>query len=169
MNKNRIERIKTALLKKPYVFSFILIFLVYIFLNLWVNKLYQNIIVFTSYALWFRIHFILFNFLIIPTLVALTLNLAILRFKESLVVKEFGIFSLGAFGGILGGACPGCFAGLFPALLGLFGVTATLASLPFFGLEIQAASTMLLIVSIFLLTKDVVCKIPKNKNDRRRF
>ena len=69
------------------------------------------------------------------------------------------IHALGIFAGVLGGACPGCFVGLFPAVLGLFGVTASLSVLPFYGLEIQAASIVLLIVAIFFLTKETVCKV----------
>ena len=66
---------------------------------------------------------------------------------------------LGVTGGILGGACPGCFVGLFPAFLGLFGMTATLSILPFNGLEIQVASTALLLFSSYFLTKPLTCKV----------
>ncbi|GIU68183.1 MAG: hypothetical protein KatS3mg001_033 [Candidatus Pacearchaeota archaeon] len=159
MKKSRIERIKKAIFERPYVFSFIGIFIIYIAINLIINKLYVNFYVFNSFVLWFRIPFLLFNFLIVPSLVALTINLSILRFKEAGVGKHTGIIGLGAFGGILGGACPGCFVGLFPAFLGLFGLTATLSILPFYGLEIQAASTLLLLVAINLLTRDVICKV----------
>lgn len=70
-----------------------------------------------------------------------------------------GFTFVGVFGGVLGGACPGCFVGLFPAVLGLFGVTATLSILPLYGLEIQAASVGLLVFAVILLTRDTVCKI----------
>lgn len=161
-NKRRIERIKRAVLKKPYVFYFIGIFLVYIALNLWVNQMYVNLPILTSYATWFLVPFVVLNFLLVPFLVALTVNLFIIKFKEmrSVSGKGSGGFGfVGVFGGILGGACPGCFVGLFPAVLGLFGITATLAILPLYGLEIQAASVGLLGFSIILLTRDNVCKI----------
>lgn len=165
MNKERKERIKKAILKKPYVFYFIAVFLVYITINLIVNQLYVNLVVFTSFALWFRIPFLLFNFFLIPFLVALTINLSILRFKEAGFGfgKEGGATGLGIFSGILGGACPGCFVGLFPAFLGLFGVTATLSVLPLYGFEIQLLSAAFLITAIFLLTKDIVCEVPLKK------
>lgn len=160
MNRNRKERIKTAVLKKPYVFYFIGIFLAYITINLIINKLYVNLEVFTTFALWFRIPFLFFNFLLVPFLVALVISLSILRFKEAGFGKHTGAAGFGVFGGILGGACPGCFAGLFPAFLGIFGVTATLSILPLYGLEIQLLSAALLITAVVLLTRDIVCEIP---------
>lgn len=162
LNSRRFQRIKRAILEKPYIFYFIGIFLVYVALNLFINKIYVNLSLFTSFALWFRIPYLLFGFLLIPTLAALTINLSIIKFKEMRRVKSKssgGFTFLGMFGGILGGACPGCFVGLFPAFLGLFGVTASLSILPFYGLEIQAASVGFLVMAIILLTRDTVCKI----------
>ncbi len=166
MNKGRKERIKKVILKKPYIFYFIGIFLAYVAVNLIINKLYVNLEVFTSFALWFRIPFLFFNFLLIPSLVALTINLSILRFKEAGFGKHTGAAGFGIFGGVLGGACPGCFVGLFPAVLGLFGITATLSILPLFGLELQILSAALLTTAIFLLTKDIVCEVPIKKTKK---
>ena len=162
LNSRRFQRIKRAILEKPYIFYFIGIFLIYIAINLIVNQLYVNLSVFTSLVLWFRIPLILFGFLLIPVLVALTINLSIIKFREMRQVKgksSGGFTFLGMFGGVLGGACPGCFVGLFPAFLGLFGITASLSILPFYGLEIQAASIGFLVVAVILLTRDTVCKI----------
>ncbi len=162
LNSRRFQRIKRAILEKPYVFYFIGIFLVYVALNLFINKIYVNLSIFTSFVLWFRIPYLLFGFLLIPALAALTINLSIIKFKEMRYVKNKssgGFTFLGVFGGVLGGACPGCFVGLFPAVLGLFGVTASLSILPFYGLEIQAASMGFLVVAVILLTRDTVCKI----------
>ena len=162
MNKRRFQRIKRAILEKPYIFYFVSIFLIYIALNLFINKVYITLPILTSYATWFFIPFVVLNFLLVPFLVALTLNLSIIKFKEMRPVSSKGgggFGFVGVFGGILGGACPGCFVGLFPAVLGLFGITATLAILPLYGLEIQAASVGLLAVAVILLTRDTVCKI----------
>ncbi len=163
MNKERVERIKKAIFKKPYVFYFIGIFLAYITINLIVNQLYVTLDVFTSLVLWFRIPFLFFNFLAIPFLVALTINLSILRFNEAGFGKHTGAAGFGIFGGIIGGACPGCFVGLFPAFLGIFGVTASLSVLPLYGLELQLLSAALLTSAVFLLTKDIVCEVPIKK------
>jgi len=165
IKERRFGRIKNAVFRKPYVFSFIFIFLAYVGLNLFVNKLYISLSILSSLAKWFLIPFLLFNFLITPFLVALTINLSILRFKEAgsgftVKGKEGGATSMGVFAGVLGGACPGCFVGLFPAILGFFGVTASLSILPLYGLEIQFFSAAFLIFAIFLLTKDVVCEVP---------
>ncbi len=160
--QRRFKRIKRGITEKPYVFYFIGIFLIYIAINLAINQIYNFLPVFTSLALWFRVSFLLFTFLLIPGMAALTINLSIIKFKEMRAVssKGGGGFTFaGMFGGILGGACPGCFVGLFPAFLGLFGITASLSILPFYGLEIQAASAGFLIVAIILLTRDTVCKI----------
>ena len=162
LNSRRFQRIKKAITEKPYIFYFIGIFLIFIAINLVVNKLYVSLEVFTSLVLWFRIPFIFFNFLLIPALVALTINLSIIKFREMRAVnnKAGGGFTLlGIFGGVLGGACPGCFVGLFPAFLGIFGVTASLSILPLYGLEIQLVSIILLVVAVILLTRDTVCKI----------
>ena len=165
IKERRLEKIKKAIFKKPFVFYFIFIFLAYVSLNLFINKLYISLSILSSFALWFLIPFLFFNFLITPFLVALTINLSILRFKEAgpgskIKGKESGATSVGVFAGVLGGACPGCFVGLFPAVLGFFGITASLTILPLYGLEIQFLSAAFLIFAIFLLTKDLVCEIP---------
>ena len=168
MNKRRFEIIKKATIKKPYIFYFILMFLIYIAINIFVNKLYISLSVLKGFALWFLISFLFFNFLLVPFLVALTINLSILRLKEAglLFGKEGGAIGMGVFSGILGGACPGCFVGLFPAVLGIFGITATLSFLPFYGLEIQLLSVILLLVAANFLTKDIVCKVPLEKSKK---
>ena len=105
------------------------------------------------------IPFVVFTFLI-ALLVGLVINLVIIKFKElKHVNKVSGLAAVGLFGGLLGGACPSCFVGLFPAFLGLFGVTASLSSLPLFGLEIQIGSILLLLISVYFLTKNSVCEV----------
>jgi len=162
IKERRLERMRKAIFRKPYVFIFIFIFLAYLGLNFWVNQLYVSFSTLTNLATWFWIPFVLFAFLIVPFLAALTINLSIIRFKEAgFRRREGGAASIGFFAGILGGACPGCLVGLFPAVLGLFGIAGTsLSVLPLQGLEIQFLSSALLIFAVFLLTSDVVCKIP---------
>jgi len=112
-----------------------------------------------TYNLKIIIPFLFFSILV-GLLVAMNLNLVILKFKELRQInKESGLTFLGIFGGLLGGACPSCFVGLFPAFIGLFGITASLSSLPFFGIEILIISAGFLLTSIFLFTRDNVCKI----------
>jgi len=162
IKERRLKRIKKALFTRPYVFYFVFIFIGYLGLNVWVNQLYISFSTLTNLATWFFIPFIFFTFLLVPLLVALTVNLSIIRFKETGFGKREGsATSVGVFAGILGGACPGCLVGLFPAFLGVFGVTGSLSILPLYGLEIQLFSVALMGFAIFLLTKDVVCEVPE--------
>nr|MBI4156533.1 hypothetical protein [Candidatus Woesearchaeota archaeon] len=134
-------------------------------INILINKTFITLpTLFTSYRLSFAIPFIALS-LITALLVAVNVNLIIIKFKELKKMNKKvnagvgGMGALGIFGGILGGACPGCFVGLFPAFLGLFGITASLSILPLYGLEIQILSSILLTMSIFLLTRENICKI----------
>ena len=156
---SRIEKIKGVTLKKPYIYSFIIIFISYLIINIVVNKVYVTAPLLFTYNLKIIIPYILLT-LLVALLVATNMNLIYLKIKDLKNVKKAGgLGFIGIFGGILGGACPSCFVGLFPAFLGLFGVTASLSSLPFFGLEILLGSAAILLISIFLLTKDNICKI----------
>lgn len=148
-------------IKTKYI-QFILFFAGYIILTSLVNK--THIILpslITSYAKWYAISFVLINLIIIPTLVSLTLIMSIEKIRDiGYISAKKGIAPFFAtFATLVGGACPGCFVGLFPALVGIFGSTLTLASLPLYGLEIQIASGVILIISLRYLTRNTVCKI----------
>ncbi len=156
--KQRFKKIKKVIFSRPYIFYFIFIFLAYIFINLIINKVTVPVI--STYKLKFIIPYLFLNILI-AFLIAVNVNLIILKFREikQLKTKDGGLTFMGVFGGLLGGACPGCFVGLFPAFLGLFGITASLSILPLYGIELQIGSVILLIVSLVLLTKNNICKI----------
>ena|SRR3990167_11387151 len=159
INMTRVEKIKNATLKKPYIYSFILIFIIYLITNVIINKIYITAPLLFTYNLKIIIPYIILT-LLTALLVATNVNLIYIKFKElKSVNKTSSLGFMGIFGGLLGGACPSCFVGLFPAFLGLFGVTASLSSLPFFGLEILIGSVILLTISIIFLTKDNICKI----------
>jgi hypothetical protein len=154
------NKLKGVIIKKPI--SFILVFFGYILVNALINKTYVMVPdIYSSFPFWFATIFLFVNLLFVPFLVSLTLNLSfekLLDLKD--VVKGKGMFSfIGIFGTLLGGACPGCFVGLFPAFVGLFGSAFTLSSLPFYGLEIQALSSIILIISLHYLTRRTICKI----------
>ena len=166
--KSEVNRIKKAILNKPYNFSFIIIFLIYIGINIVINKLYITFDVLNGLRIWFLIIFLFFNFIFVKFLVAITVNLVAIKIKELKQIRDAklggetsgGVLSLiGIFGGILAGACPGCFVGLFPAFLGVFGVAASLSKLPLFGIEIQIISSILFVISIKLLSRNVFCKV----------
>ena len=168
--KVRLERVKTSL-SGPYFFLFLLIFVSYMTFDVLVNKLYIRGVVFNGNYL-FSYTFVLFS-AIVTFLTAVSVNLIIYKifelesFREEskkLEIKKAnaqatGVTFLGMFGGLLAGACPGCVAGLFPAVAGLIGVSISLANLPFYGIELQLLSCIFLLIGIFLLTRDNVCKI----------
>ncbi|MEK6935004.1 MAG: hypothetical protein AABW46_03945 [Nanoarchaeota archaeon] len=156
-----MERIKEVSLNKPYIYYFVLIFIIYTVINILVNQVYVTAQTLLTSNLKIVVPYLFFTFLV-AILVALNINLTIKRFKD---LKQLdmgsGLTFVGVFGGVLGGACPSCFVGLFPAFLGLFGITASLSSLPFFGIEILFGSIIFLIMAVVLLTGDNVCKVKK--------
>jgi hypothetical protein len=160
--EGRKEKIKAAIFSWPYSGIFAGTFVSFFVLNVYLN---QSFFVFSnlmSLALWFSISFTFFT-LLVAFLVALNINLMIMKVKllRGVGAGAGGVALAGTFGGIIGGSCPACFVGLFPAMMGLFGVTASLSMFPFQGLEIQAVSAVLLIVSIRMLSAAPVCKIKR--------
>lgn len=154
------KKIKDAILSKPYSFYFIFLFFLYLFFNIWINKLYitYRVLIDNFYYGFFLIFFMIF----VAFLTALNINLIIIKFKEYKKFNyESGWFtSIAVFLGFMGGACPGCIVGLFPAFVGIFfGSTSSLNILPLKGIELQILSVILLILSANLLSKNNVCNV----------
>jgi len=168
MHSFRKEILKKVILTKPYIFYFGIVFIIYFVFNFYVNQLYvTGWDIFSTYRVSFFVPFVFF-LIFIPILVALNVNLVIHKFGELKSLDKRGnvvggVGFLGMVGGLIGGACPGCFAGLFPAIVGIFGISATLVNLPFYGLEIQVLSSVFLLISIYYLTKPVKCEIDLGK------
>jgi len=97
----------------------------------------------------------------------IAITLAVAKIRE-LRAKSAGLGMIGIAVGSLAAGCPGCFFGLFPLILSAFGVSATLAILPWNGLELQAASAVILALSIITLAKetDMTCEV-RTKRRRR--
>ena len=94
----------------------------------------------------------------------INISLLVYRLKEFGADKKSSMTSsMGVFAAALANGCPGCFAGLFPFVLSIFGVSATLSILPFNGIELQVLSATLLGTSIFFLSgkSNFVCEIKK--------
>lgn len=158
-----MNKIIQTIKKRPILFS--LSFILFIALNSILNGTYITMSnFFSSYKFLFAISFTLLNLLIIPFLVAATITLTTQRVIElKKISKKKGLLGIiGTFFAILGGACPGCFAGIFPAVLGLFGFAVNLSILPLKGLEISFISIVLLIIALYYLSKDMTCKVKKN-------
>ena len=163
--ETRKQRIKKTTLQTPYLYSFLGLSLGFLILNSYLNKVHITLpALFQNYKI--SIPFILLN-IAVAILVATNINLAVYRFKEyKNINKSSGLTAAGLAAAFIGGACPSCLVGVFPALLGTFGVAGTsLSILPFYGLEIQVFSILLLTIGLIFLTKDNTCKI---KRKRRR-
>src|SRR3989338_4602547 len=107
----RLNKFKHASIRKPYVYTFIAIFVGYLAVNIFLNQLYITGPESLSNPI-FAIPFVSFN-LIVAALVALNINLIIIKFKDLKSVHQGSTFALlGTFAGVMGGACPGCFVGV---------------------------------------------------------
>lgn len=154
------KKMRQAIFARPYFFYFLFFFFLYLFFNIWANKIYITYeVIFYNPAFGIPLFLLM---ILVAGFVGLNINLLIMKFKDIKKIsgKEGSITTLGIFLGIIGGACPGCIVGLFPVVLGIFGSAAAgLDILPFNGLELQAASLILLIIGAKLLSKPSVCKI----------
>lgn len=154
----RMRIMKQAFLPKPYRYYAVLVIVGYISTSIFFNKLYLTLPVTLGRPLFF-VPFVLLNCMI-AVLLALVINLIVYKVRDmGIFHKHSGLAAVGAFAGLVGGSCPGCFVGVFPALAGLFGVTLSLGKLPFHGLEVLAASAALLTLSAFLLAGQNSCKV----------
>ena len=145
------------LLEKPYVYFVILIFLVYLSLNIMLSGFYNTIpliLVYAETVNWFKLGISLFLTLAIGSLIAFNSVLIYVKYKErKKCKKEFTLSSVGAIGGLVAGVCPLCVTGLIPLILGFIGVSFSLASLPFQGIEVQVLVVIILLVSLINLSR----------------
>ncbi|SRR6056297_500668 len=159
-------RFKSILEKiKEKKFTFFLIIILYDLMNILLNKThltYKNIIY--NHTIFYIVSFVLLNYIFIPILISTTIILSIKKIKDIQKISKKGssISIIAIFGTLLGGACPYCFVGLFPAFVGLFGSTINLGNLPLQGFEIQIISSIILLISIYYLSNPTICKIKKN-------
>ena len=93
------------------------------------------------------------NTLTIGFLVAANGVLVYIKYKERKRCKGVGTASIGAAAGLIVGVCPLCVTGVFPLLLGLFGISFSFGSLPFQGIEIQILVIIILVFSLWMLEK----------------
>ena len=145
------------LLKKPYIYSLIIIFIIYLILLLLISGFYQSIILIFIYAKtinWFELGLSIVFSLIIGILVSVNSLLIYLNYRKMKKCKEAGaIAGIGTLSGLAVGVCPLCVTGLFPLLFSFFGVTFSFVALPFKGLEIQILVIFLLSVSLRMLSR----------------
>ena len=145
---------KTAF-KKPYLYFAIGIFLLYLLLNFLISGFYDTIPLIIAYANdvnWLKLGFSIILSLAIGILVAINGVYVYIKYKERKECASGGtIAGLGTVGGLITGFCPLCITGLFPLIFGLLGVSFSLASLPFQGIEVQLTVVVLLFISLKML------------------
>jgi len=146
-----------TLLKKPCVYFVILIFLVYLSLNIILSGFYNTIPLILVYAKtvdWLKLGISLFLTLTIGALIAFNSVLIYVKYKEKKrCKKEMTLSSAGAIGGLVTGVCPLCVTGLIPLILGFIGVSFSFASLPLQGIEIQILVVIILLASLINLSR----------------
>ena len=146
-----------TLFKKPYIYFVILIFLVYLSLNVILSGFYNAIPLILVYAKtlnWFKLSISIFLTLIIGALIAFNSVLIYVKYKERRKCKkELTLSSAGAIGGLVTGVCPLCVTGLIPLILGFIGVSFSFASLPLQGIEIQILVVIILLASLINLSR----------------
>jgi hypothetical protein len=160
----RIKYIKDTLKEKRYLTTFFIFFIAYVVFYYWIISRFNGSFAFflNSYRLSYLIPAITLNILT-AGLVGIVFSLMHRNLTKLKKVSGKGsIFSgIGIFATALAAGCPGCFAGLFPFVLSLFGITASLSTLPFNGLELQVASVLLLSISTYTLAKEpkITCDV----------
>ena len=146
-----------TLLKKPCVYFVILIFLVYLSLNIILSGFYNTIPLILVYAKtvdWLKLGISLFLTLTIGALIAFNSVLIYVKYKEKKrCKKEMTLSSAGAIGGLVTGVCPLCVTGLIPLILGFTGVSFSFASLPLQGIEVQIFVVIILLASMINLSR----------------
>ncbi len=144
--------------KKQYVYSFFLIFFLYLFFNIILSQFYitlQYIPRYLETIQWWKLIAAGILTLIIGFLVSLNVLLLYFQFQQRRHIKKQSVIvSIGTVGGFATGVCSACVAGFFPFLLGLFGISFSFLSLPFQGIEIQVLIIVLLGVNSYFLDKE---------------
>lgn len=147
----------TQIFKKSYIYWIILIFILYIALNIIFSGFYNTIkliIIYANTVDWLKLGISIILTLVIGFLVAVNSVTAYIKYKERKKCKEgVATASVGTVGGLIVGVCPLCVTGLFPLIFSFLGIGFSFASLPFGGIEIQVLVVIILSISLWMLKK----------------
>ncbi|MBI2045765.1 hypothetical protein HYT23_06915, partial [Candidatus Pacearchaeota archaeon] len=141
----------TQIFKKSYIYWIILIFILYIALNIIFSGFYNTIkliIIYANTVDWLKLGISIILTLVIGFLVAVNSVTAYIKYKERKKCKEgVATASVGTVGGLIVGVCPLCVTGLFPLIFSALGLGFSFGSLPFGGIEIQVLVVIILGIS----------------------
>ena len=148
--------------RKPYVYFVILIFGLYLLINILISGFYNTIpliIVYAKTVNWLELGISILLTFTIGILVAINAVYVYAKYKErKKCAGSATLGGIGTVGGLVTGVCPLCVTGLFPLLLGIFGVSFSFASLPLKGIEVQILVIVILIGSLWMLNKKPITK-----------
>lgn len=157
----RLQKIKSLLKQKSYFKIFLITFIFYLLLSTYlIYYFFNGFYSFFNYQIRYYPYLNILFTLILALLFGINLALIMFRFKE---IKKYNNESgTGIFASILSlfsAGCPVCSFTILSFLIPGLSVTFSLAILPFKGLEIQLLGIIVLLISIFVLTKENICKI----------
>ncbi len=145
------------LIQKPHIYWTIIIFSLYLALNVYLSDFYETAKYLGIYAdqiHWWKLILGIIFTLAISALVAINSVYGYIRYKERQAIEKSEVVTcIGALGGLATGICSSCVVTVFPLVFGLFGITFSWASLPFQGLEIQALIIILLSIGLWWMKK----------------
>ncbi len=161
----RRERITETLVQPKYLAlglaGIIIYSLIYIYtIKLTTGSFEQFLYVMSNYKMTYVLTAIPLT-VITAVLFGITTALTAKKVADLREMKKSGFAGAGLFLSLLASGCPSCALGVFPAVASLFGISATLASLPFGGRELQVLSILLFLASIYFLSADSTCEIKK--------
>jgi len=157
----RLQKIKSILKQKSYFrLSLISSLLYLIFSTYLIYYFFNGFYLFFNYSIRYYPSLNILFTIILSFLFGINLSLIIFRFKE---IKKYNNESgTGIFTSVLSlfsAGCPVCSFTILSFLIPGLSATFSLAILPFKGLEIQLLGILLLLIGIFILTKENVCKL----------
>ena len=139
--------------QKPYLYWVIVIFFIYMAINIFVSQFYitlQYIPYYLKTIHWGELILGAIFSLTIGILVAINMVYTYIRYKERKKYKAEGALTCAAtIGGLATGVCSACVAGIVPLIFSLLGLSFSWLSLPFRGMEIQVFVIAMLLLGLY--------------------
>lgn len=141
--------------KHPYVWWTLSIFVAYVLLNVALSNYLTTLQ--SMFYYWRSTNPKLFLSLLftltIAALIAVSMVTAFLKYQERKALKGGTVACATSAVGLAIGMCPLCGASVLPLVLSAIGITFTLGSLPFQGMELQVGIIALLGINLYFLNK----------------